>query len=293
MAEPNPKRLKVDAVPASSPPLSQAFSRLDGMAVIVTGSTSGLGREIARCCVLAGCRGVAVCGRNATRGAEVVAALQNDGITCHSGCKAIFCCADVADPAGCDVIIATAIKAFGTVDGLVNSAAVCFPRGSLADTSLEAWETMLRTNLTAPFLLTQAVTRHMKEHQVRGSIVNIASIAAHGGAPFILAYSVSKAGLIALTKNNAAELRASGIRVNAINMGWCLTDAEDAGQRAEKGENWLEEADASAPVGRLLRPMDTAASVLHLLSPAATMITGSVLDVAPEFIVGMLPGGVG
>ena len=71
-----------------------------------------------------------------------------------------------------------------------------------------------------------------------------------GGAPFVLAYSCSKAGLLVLTKNNAQELRSSGIRVNAINVGWMLTDAEDAGQTAEKGEGWLEEADAASPTGR-------------------------------------------
>ena len=89
------------------------------------------------------------------------------------------------------------------------------------------------------------------------------------------------------------ELRSSGIRVNAINVGWMLTDAEDAGQTAEKGEGWLEEADAGSPTGRILRPIDIAATVLHLLSDASTMMTGAVIDIAPDVIPGMMPGGVG
>merc|ERR1719263_2166953 len=114
------------------------------------------------------------------------------------------------------------------------------------------------TNLKAPFLITQALAHHCKECRTRGAVVNIGSCAAHGGAPFILAYSCSKAALACLTKNNAAELRPHGVRVNQVNMGWCLTDAEDASQKAVN-PNWLAEADAASPMGRLLRPEDTMA----------------------------------
>ena len=186
----------------------------------------------------------------------------------------------------------------GYVDCLVNCAAICFPRGSLtgvgaAATSVDLWDKMQHVNLRAPFLLSQAFATALKAEGKRGSIVNIASCCATGGAPFVLAYSCSKAGLLVLTKNNAQELRSSGIRVNAINVGWMLTDAEDAGQTAEKGEGWLEEADAGSPTGRILRPVDIAATVLHLLSDASTMTTGAVIDIAPDVIPGMMPGGVG
>ena len=78
-------------------------------------------------------------------------------------------------------------------------------------------------NVRAPLLLTQALAKHMMECKIRGgSIVNISSVAAHGGAPFILAYSASKAALNCVTTNDAAELAPHGIRVNAINMGWTV-----------------------------------------------------------------------
>ena len=109
----------------------------------------------------------------------------------------------------------------------------------------------------------------------------------------MLAYSCSKGGLTVLTKNSAQELRGDGIRVNQINMGWCLTDAEDAGQRAEKGDGWLADADAGSPSGRLLRTVDTSASVVHFLSDATAMVTGAVLDISPDVIPGMLPAAVG
>ena len=76
------------------------------------------------------------------------------------------------------------------------------------------------------------------------------------------------------------------MRVNAIAMGWTLTDSEDKGQSAEKGRGWLAAADAAAPIGRLLRPDDLAATIGHLLSPAATMITGAIVDVCPDFTNG-------
>ena len=237
-----------------------------------------------------------ITGREADRGADVVkeiAALRIPGLK-----NVAFQQADLAKVKDCTSVFKYAKDTMGYVDCLVNCAAICFPRGSLtgvgaAPTSVDLWDKMQHVNLRAPFLLSQAFATALKAEGKRGSIVNIASCCATGGAPFVLAYSCSKAGLLVLTKNNAQELRSSGIRVNAINVGWMLTDAEDAGQTAEKGEGWLEEADAGSPTGRILRPIDIAATVIHLLSDASTMTTGAVIDIAPDVIPGMMPGGVG
>lgn len=221
-------------------------------------------------------------GTSAQRGAEVVNSISTE---CPE-CKIVFHAADLCDAKQCASLVPAAARAFGTIDGLVNSAATCFPRGTLDDTSLELWDGMFHLNTRAVFLLTQAVSKHMQEHQIQGSIVNIASIAAHGGAPWITAYSASKAAVVSLTKTNAFELRPHGIRVNAINMGWCLTDKEMQGQNSWKGEGWLEEAEKTHPLGRLMRPVDVAGTVGHLLSDAATMLTGAIIDFAPEQITG-------
>merc|ERR1719352_77563 len=122
----------------------------------------------------------------------------------------------------------------------------------------------------------------MIEHKIRGSVVNISSIAAHGGAPFITAYSASKAALNVLTQNNAAELAPHGIRVNSVNMGWTFTDNEDALMTKLRGADWLRKADATLPLKRLLRPVDVACTVCFLLSPAAEMMTGNTLDLHPD-----------
>ena len=103
---------------------------------------------------------------------------------------------------------------------------------------------------------------------------------------------MAKAALVALTKNNAAELGQHGIRVNAVNMGWTATDNEDVLQRAESGDDWLANADKTSALGRICRPSDIAHGVLFLLSDAA-FTTGSVMQLHPEFIVGMLGGGIG
>jgi len=281
-----------DGVKASKklpPPDTTLLADLRGKAIIVTGSTGGLGHEVARCAAAANARGVLVCGRNVVRGAAVVKELME----LNPSCTVAFQRGDATHPEDCVATIEAAVRLFGRIDGLVNCAAICFPRGSLETTTLEQWETMMRINLTAPFLLTKHASSAMKAAGNGGSIVNIGSNAAYGGAPFIMAYSVSKGALQVMTKNNATELRPARIRVNQINMGWCLTDAENRGQIAEKGPGWIDEADAESAAGRILRPIDTAASVIHLLSDASAMITGAVLDISPDVIVGMLPGGQG
>ena len=105
-----------------------------------------------------------------------------------------------------------------------------------------------------------------------------------------MAYSASKAALVNLVKNNAAELAPRGIRVNGINMGQCLTDNEDKVQRAQAGSaanDWVQKADANVPLGRILRPADVAPMVVFLLSDASSMMTGSIVDLHPDFADGM------
>jgi transaldolase len=262
--------------------LSKPTFNVAGLAFVVTGSTSGLGREIARCLAQQGARAVLIHGTSSERGNEVVKMIQSE---CPE-CQVVFHAADLQDPQQCISVIRAAEQAFGRIDGLVNSAATCFPRGSLEDTTVELWDSMFQLNTRAVFLLSQAVSQHMKANGIKGSIVNIASIAAQGGASWITAYSASKAAVCSLTKTNAFELRPHGIRVNAINMGWCLTDKEDQGQRGWRGEDWLEKAEADHPMGRLMRPIDVAGTVGHLLSDAALMLTGSIIDFAPEQITG-------
>ena len=112
-----------------------------------------------------------------------------------------------------------------------------------------------------------------------GSVVNIVTMASHGGEPVLMAYSASKGALATLTRNLGYSLQPDRIRVNGLNIGWTATEGEHGVQTGVgQPPGWLAEADASRPFGRLLRPEDIAPMVTYLLSDAARMVTGSVVD---------------
>lgn len=245
---------------------------LQGKVILITGSTQGLGEEIARLSVERGAAGIVLTGRSAVRGEALAAALGS------AQCQVIFVQAELASTAACQEIIKRTDHEFGRVDGLVNAAA-CTERGTLEDTSAEHWDKIMAINLRAPFLLIQGAVRIMQREGKGGSIVNIQSMSAHGGTPNLTPYSVSKGGLGVLTRNAAHSQRAHKIRVNALNIGWMATPAEHAVQRLEgRPEDWLQAADKGAPFGRILRPRDVAGMAAYLLSDEACMMTGALVD---------------
>jgi NAD(P)-dependent dehydrogenase (short-subunit alcohol dehydrogenase family) len=264
------------------PPLSAPTFDLSGCNYIVTGGSQGLGLEIAHQLSKIGASKIAILARTRSRG-EAAAAQLTSG-----ACTAYFVEADMTKPESLQAAAAEAIKVLGgRVDGLVNAAGTT-DRGNMLNTTVEMFDKQFDTNTRAPFLLSQAVAKHMIEQKSRGSIVNVSSLAAKGGAPFIMAYSASKAALNTITQNNATELAPYGIRVNAINMGWTYTENENELMVAKGGSNWLAEADAQMPLKRLMRPVDVACTACFLLSPAAQMMTGNVLDLHPDTALGML-----
>jgi NAD(P)-dependent dehydrogenase (short-subunit alcohol dehydrogenase family) len=254
--------------------LSDPFAqmRLDGKVVVVTGSTQGLGAAIARRAGQLGAAGIVVTGRDVERGEAVRVELEDAGTVAH------FIQADLADPDDCAAIIADCDARFGRLDGLVNAAGLS-TRGTVDDTSVELWDLLFAVNVRAPFLLIQHGARLMRRTDDGGSVVNIITTASHGGEPVLTAYASSKGALATLTRNAGYSLQPDRIRVNGLNIGWTATDGENVVQ-ASVGQpgNWLEDADASAPLGRLLRPEDIAPMVTYLLSDAAQMVTGSVMD---------------
>ena len=249
-----------------------AAHRLDGKVVVVTGGTQGLGAAIARRAAGLGAAGILVCGRNPERGEAVRAELE------ALGAEAAFVVAELAEPAACAEVVAACDERFGRIDGLVNAAGLS-SRGTLDDTTLELWDRLFAINARAPFLLMQRAARLMRREGRGGSIVNIITMASHGGEPALTGYSASKGALATLTRNAGYQLQPDRIRVNGLNIGWTATEGEH-GVQTETGQpaDWLSEADASRPLGRLLRPDDIAPMVTYLLSDAARMITGSVID---------------
>lgn len=246
--------------------------RLDGRVVLVTGGTSGIGEGCALAAAEAGAAGVCVTGRNAARGAAVVAKLKALGARAH------FVAADLADAEATAGIVAEAEAALGVVDGLVNAAGLT-DRGTILDTPAALWDRLFAVNARAPFLLTQAMARRLKDAGRHGAVVNVITMSSHGGQPFLTAYSASKGALATLTKNTALGLRGQRIRVNGINMGWADTPGEHLIQQKDGNPpDWLEKAQPTQPFGRLLRPQDVAGLATYLLSDAAEMMTGALID---------------
>jgi len=245
---------------------------LEGRRYIVTGGTQGLGREIALHLAAEGAAAVTICGRNQDNGREAAAEVSRTGCSCE------YVPADLFYEKDCRNVVAQAIKSFGGIDGLVNAAGLT-NRGTIEDTTVELWDLLLNVNTRAPFILIQDVVRSMKEQKIHGSIVNVISDCAHGGYPFLLPYSVSKAALATLTKNTAHAMRNDRIRVNGICIGWMYTPHEHQIQLEDgQPENWLELVEKDKPFKRLLRPRDVAYLAAYLLSDRSEMMTGALID---------------
>ena len=167
---------------------------------------------------------------------------------------------------------------FGRVDALVNVAADT-TRGTLEDSSVALWDRQFAINARAPFILMQDAVRIMKRENIAGSIVNIISISCYAGEPYLTPYCASKGALATLTKNAANALATDRIRVNGVNIGWMSTPSEHTRQKAMgQPDNWLEQADAESPFGRLQRTTDPVHLVALLISDETAMMTGSLID---------------
>jgi NAD(P)-dependent dehydrogenase (short-subunit alcohol dehydrogenase family) len=120
----------------------------------------------------------------------------------------------------------------------------------------------------------------MLETNTEGTIVNISSMSSMAGQPFIAAYCASKGALDTLTRNTAFALLKNRIRVNALNIGWMASDGEDRIQREFHGapENWLAEAAARQPFGRLVDPAEVARACAYLSSPESGLMTGATIN---------------
>lgn len=249
------------------------MGRFDERVALVSGSTQGIGEAVARRFASEGASGIVVCGRNQERGANVVAALA------ELGADALFVSVELSDADSCKALIAATDERFGRIDVLVNAAGLSL-RGSIVDTAVELWDTLFDVNVRAPFLLMQGAIAIMRREHIPGAIVNIASVAAYGSVPFLTPYAASKGALVTLTKNVAYSVAWDRIRVNCLSPGWMDTPGEDLTQRRfhSDGADWLEEAEARQPFGRLIKPHEVAAAVAFLASDDAGVMTGSIID---------------
>jgi NAD(P)-dependent dehydrogenase (short-subunit alcohol dehydrogenase family) len=246
---------------------------MSGKVAVVTGGTQGLGEAVAHLFADRGAHAVVICGRNRDNGEAVRAALE------AKGAKALYVEADLAQVEDARSVVAAADRAFGRVDALVNAAAVT-DRGTIFDTSPELFDRIFAVNVRAPFFLIQEAAKLMRREGTKGTIVNIISIAGHGGHSFITAYCASKGALITLTKNSAFGVMRHGIRVNGLCIGWMDTPGEDRIMRTFHGatDGWREEAESNLPMGRLVKPDEVARACAYLSTEESGLMTGSIID---------------
>jgi NAD(P)-dependent dehydrogenase (short-subunit alcohol dehydrogenase family) len=248
-------------------------ANLNGRIAVVTGGSQGLGEAIARLFAERGAAGLVICGRNQANGERVAAEIE------ATGCPALFVAADLANVADCRKVIAEADRCFKRIDVLVNAAGLT-DRGNIFETTEERFDEIFNVNVRAPFFLIQETAKIMRRDKIAGSIINIQSMSAHGGQPFITAYCSSKGALATLTRNVAHSLIKFRIRVNGLNIGWMATPGEDRIMKTYHGakDGWLDEAVKTRPFGRLIDPHEVARACAYLGSEESGLMTGANID---------------
>jgi len=259
----------------SLPTYDRVVSEGSGRYAIVTGGGTGIGLAVARRLAVDG-YGVLVAGRReepCRRAAEALSA---------AGGEAIAVAADAGDPAGVADVVAAALERWGGIDVLVNNAGIGDAAPVLEET-LEGWERVMRTNLTAAFLMSRAALPSLIER--RGSIVNVSSINGERTGPGWAAYSTSKAGLIMLTKSLANDYGPRGVRSNCVCPGWVRTAMADADMDEVARLHGVGREEAyrlthgDNPLRRAAEPEEVAAVVAFLAGPDATYVNGVALPV--------------
>jgi NAD(P)-dependent dehydrogenase (short-subunit alcohol dehydrogenase family) len=238
---------------------------LAGKHVVVTGGSRGVGAAIAAAFLDAGAR-VLITGRDPARLEAAVERLAKglDTLSTFPG--------DATEPGAVQALAREAQARFGRVDVLVNNVGLYEQGGQLLELDLGIWNRALATNLTGPFLMTQAFGRLMVESG-GGAIVNVSSTVAHGADGPWAAYSAAKAGLLMLTKTTASELGPHGVRCNSISPGYIDSEQLRLDVSGALYE-YLRTRFARVPLRRMVTLEEVAAACVFLGSDAASGITG-------------------
>ena len=242
--------------------------RFDGKTVLVSGAGGSIGSAIGRRLAAEGAH-VFICDVNEASAKDVADALAGEGFSAE---PLVF---DLLDPEAPDAAVQGIIDAHGRLDVLVNNAGVN-RRGDLLSLTENDWDLSFAVNVDSLFHLCRAVLPHMIQAG-GGSIVNTASQWGLYPAPGHIAYNVSKAAVVAFTKNLARDYAPNNIRVNAVAPGEVHTPMLEAGL-ARSGRT-VADLDALVPFGRIGKPEEIAALVAFLASDEAPYICGSVIEI--------------
>ena len=255
--------LKIDSGRSELPNVLKMFD-LSGKVAIVTGGSSGLGKEMAAALALAG--------------ASVMLAARREGPLKETkeslvGCDVDYCCVDVSVAEDVKRLVARTLERFGRIDVLINDCGTTY-RCPAEDFPDEEFDRIIAVNLRSAFLCSKYAGREMIK-QGSGSIINIGSGAGGHAIPSSAAYCTSKGGMVMLTKAMALDWAKKGVRVNIVMPGTFRTPLLQAciDKDPTYGDKWLK----MHPIGRFGEPKEIGGIAIYLASDASTYMTGNVI----------------
>lgn len=255
------------------------MSEFEGKVVVITGGTSGIGRESA---VLFGSRGasVVVAGRRQAEGDETVELVR------QAGGDGIFVQTDVAQAAQVEALIQAAVERFGRIDCAFNNAGVEGAWTPITEQTEEQWDQTIDINLKGTWLCLRAEINQFRKQGGGGAIVNNSSVAGLIGTAAAATYCASKHGVLGLTKSAAIEVAPEGIRVNAVCPAVIETPMGDRIFGDPAMEVW---AKGFHPIGRFGTSREVAEGVLWMCSDASSFMTGQALTLDGGMLAGPNP----
>jgi 2-dehydro-3-deoxy-D-gluconate 5-dehydrogenase len=249
---------------------------LTGKVALVTGGNGGIGLGMAQGMASCGAL-IAISGRNTEKAQAALEALRPFGVA------TAFFAADVTRKTECVQLVAETEERFGRLDILVNNAGTAI-RKMPQDYTEEEWHTVLDTNLTSAFLLSQAAYHAMKRVG-GGKMINIGSMMSLFGAPYAAPYGSSKGGIVQMTRALATAWAGDNIQVNAVLPGWIDTELTRRARQQVSGLH--ERVENRTPAGRWGTPADMAGIAAFLASPASDFVTGTAIPVDGGYAIGM------
>ncbi|KPX10524.1 SDR family NAD(P)-dependent oxidoreductase [Pseudomonas savastanoi] len=241
--------------------------KLLGRNAVITGASKGIGRAIAKAF--------------AKEGANILITYKADhaaALSCCSelrsyGINASSLSIDMSNSTAYEEITRYAIERLGIVDILVNNVGA-FSRVDFLETTTQEYHNAFEVNMRQPFFLTQSISKHMRNNNVKGSIINISSLSAVRARSRMVHYQASKAALNAATEGMAAELGSYGIRINTISPGLTATASNKDQWGAKSTKKWDSRA-AGIPLGRTGVPEDYAGAAIYFASDDSKWVTGA------------------
>lgn len=245
------------------------MKRLGGKVAIVTGSTSGIGKGIARLFAAEGAK-VVICGRREDKGQAIVDMIASEGG------EASYHFMDMTDTDSIKKLISDTAEKYGKIDILVNNAAnVGLKDGRVDELTLEMWDAIFNSDMRGTFYATQCVLPFMQQNEKGGSIINISSMATCGGDLGSTAYACAKAGVNMLTQYTSLQYGKEKIRCNCIRPGLIVTPENEARVPQQLKDVFLN----NISVGRYGCPEDIGHLCVYLASDESEYVTGQILNV--------------